>query len=302
MFRWIKSLFLFLLGVLFTLFIILGTIFLFFKSISSDSDLGWNRAKDEIKNIENTSCLVINLQQPITEQGLEKFSWGSRKMLRQMSAHDFIRVIRGAQQDERIRAIWLKVDPMFQTSWTIAQDIRNALTDFKKSGKRIYVSADFLSTSQYYLTSVADQLYLTNEGYLLFNGLGVYVSFYKKLLDHLGVEFFVARGRDNDYKSYAEPFMYDKMSAQSREQYQDILKNHWNIIVTEIAASRQITPAAVEELANNVSIFSSKDALDNRLIDAALYEDQIRSTIANSLGDTTADLREVNFRIYGTLV
>ena len=296
MWRWIKNLLLFFGGIFFTILVIFGSIFLLFRVILDGGDSTWKKGTSS--TIESNSCLVLSLQAPITEQSNEKFSWSSRKILRQIGIQDMIRVLKKAEDDDRIQVIWIKIDPLFASSWTLLQDFRSALESFQKTGKKVYASGDFLSLAHYYLLSVADQVYLTSEGYLMFNGLGVYASFYKKLFEHLGIEFFVAKGKENDYKSYAEPFLLDKMSSESKLQYREILDNHWKIILDDIAKNRRLSVLELQQLANNKAILSAKEAQSFYLIDAVLYEDQIRDLIQESL--QTDELNEVSFRTYLT--
>lgn len=292
---WLKNIFIFLLGGITSLIVLCFFIIFIFRSFSEKGAGGMFNKTINTK-IEKGTILVLPLQTAISEQGKENFIWTAKKWFREYAWLDIQKGLLAAEKDENITALWIQMGPMFDLSWPLAKEFRTALLQFQKSGKKIYFSSDLLTNKHYYLASAADQNYLTPEGYLSWNGLGVHFSFYKGLLDHLGLRFFVARGRDNDYKSYAEPFLYEKMSPYNKEQYQELINHHWDLICKEIGEQVHLSFEKLQQLSREKGIFSALEAEKEGLLTKAFYEDQVKNKIQEDY--QLVSWNEISFRTY----
>ena len=183
---------------------------------------------------------------------------------------DIISAIEYAKTDKDIKGISILNDV---SNLGIAQTkaLRDALEDFKKSGKFIYSYADVYSQKDYYLNSVANTIYLNPIGELDFKGLSAEIMFYKDLQDKTGIKMEVIR--HGKYKSAVEPFLENKMSDANREQTTQLLNSVWNSVVTEVAASRKVSVERLNQVANGLLARTPEMAKAEKLIDKIAYED-----------------------------
>ena len=139
-----------------------------------------------------------------------------------------------AKTDENIEGIFMNLG-MVSAGVATLGEIREAMLDFKESGKFIYAYADAYTQKSYYLASVADSVFMTPEGMFLFNGMSAQVMFYRKALEKVGVEMQVVR--HGSYKGAVEPFLRDDLSDENREQIQAYVGALWGKIVEDISDS-----------------------------------------------------------------
>ena len=151
---------------------------------------------------------------------------------------DMIASIRKAKDNENIKGIYLEGGSMSFDAPATAQQLRDALKDFKKSGKWILAYADDYYQASYYVASVADSIYLNGEGKIDFKGLGGKGEYMKGLYDKLGVKYLVAKV--GKYKSYVERNTLTGMSDYDREQRSAYLNGIWNYWLKEISESRKV--------------------------------------------------------------
>lgn len=196
------------------------------------------------------------------------------------SVIEVIDAIEAAKTDENIKGISiLKNNSLLGLAQTKA--IRNKLDEFKKSGKFIYAYSDVLSQLDYYLNSVADQVYLNPVGELDFKGLASEVIYMKDLQEKSGVKFEIIR--HGKYKSAVEPFLAQEMSPENREQMTVLLQSIWETIITDIATSRKLDVAALNSIADNLGARTPEMALETKLIDKIGYEDEYHDLIHKKL-------------------
>jgi protease IV len=155
------------------------------------------------------------------------------------------------------------------------EDIRDALVDFKTSGKWIISYSESYGTGSYYLASVADEVYIYPEGDMNFLGLRSEIMFLKGMLEKLDIEPQILRGPDNKYKSAVEPLLYDKMSESNREQMEKILGSLWGRMLQDISASRNIPVATLNEIAEKAKIQRPADAVTHGLATKTIYKDEM---------------------------
>ena len=196
------------------------------------------------------------------------------------SVIEVIDAIEAAKTDKDIKGISILKN---NSTLGLAQSkaIRNKLDEFKKSGKFVYAYSDVLSQKDYYLNSVADQVYLNPVGELDFKGLASEVIYMKDLQDKSGVKFEVIR--HGKYKSAVEPFLAQEMSPENREQLTVLLQSVWQTVVTDISKSRNIDVATLNTIADNLGARTPILALETKLIDKIGYEDEYHDLIRTKL-------------------
>ena len=158
------------------------------------------------------------------------------------------------------------------------EEIRNSLLNFKEqSGKFIYSYSETYSQSAYYLSSVADEVFLYPTGMLDFRGLGVELMFFKGAIDKLGIDVQIIRGSNNKFKSAVEPFLYSQMSDENREQVMTYLNSLWSNMLSKIKSSRNISIEQMNEIADSIHIRNASSAVEFQLVDRLIYEDELHS-------------------------
>ena len=162
----------------------------------------------------------------------------------QIRLADLTKAVRSARDDERIAALVIETDELVGGGLSKLAELRAAIEHFKSSGKPVLARGERFTQSQYYLASVADEVHLSPDGFVLLRGLARYGTYFKDALDRLGVKVHVFRV--GEYKSFSEPFTRNDMSAEDRESTRDLLDGLWRIMRDDIAASRKLTPDAVD--------------------------------------------------------
>jgi protease-4 len=193
-------------------------------------------------------------------------------------------VIHQAKTDDKIKGIYLELSEI-GAGYATTEEIRNALIDFKTSGKFVYAYSDAISQKAYYLASVADSLILNPVGMFDFRGLNAEHTFFKKALDKFGIEMQVVRGKDNKFKSAVEPYLYEKMSQANREQTTMYLATIWNHLLKGISESRKISIDNLNEYANSVMTFRTAEVAQKaHFFDRLKYRDQVLSDLRSLAG------------------
>jgi protease IV len=265
---------------------IIGLVIVFFIIVGIFAGLVKSAVKTkEVQHIYPNSVLELKLDHAIMERTAEKpfnFNFDDNTPMRETGGlDDIIACIRNAATDTKIKGIYLNLSDIPAGISTV-ETIRKELKDFKtSSGKFIIAYGVAYSQKSYYLASVADKVYLYPEGEVLLKGLSVELMFYKNALDKLGVKVQVFRhGR---FKSYVEPYILDKMSADNKIQLRGLLVSIWGNMLTDIADSRHLTVASLNEMADSLSISSAKEALQYKLVDSLIYPDQIQKQVESMI-------------------
>ena len=193
---------------------------------------------------------------------------------------DVINAIKEAKNDDKIKGISILND---QSSLGLAQikALRDALIDFKKSGKFVMAYANSFTQKEYYLNSVANTIYLNPIGDMDFKGLSTELLFFKDFQDKYGIKMEVIR--HGKYKSAVEPFLENKMSEANKEQISSMLNSIWTSVITDIGASRSISVAQLNDIANNLSARTPEMAKSQKLVDKVVYEDVYHDDIKKIL-------------------
>ena len=189
--------------------------------------------------------------------------------------------IEKSKTDEKIKAIYINTS-FVNAGISQIEEIRNKLLEFKQTGKPIIAYSEVYSQAAYYLSSVANKIYLTPEGIIEIKGLSARIMFYKGLLEKLDVDYQIIR--HGKFKGAVEPFMLDKMSKENREQMQLFLNSVADNIMDSIANQRGLTLSEIQRHADNLSLENAKSCLNLNYVDALLYQDQLEDTLKTLAG------------------
>lgn len=157
---------------------------------------------------------------------------------------DLVEAVRSARDDERIRALVIETDELVGGGLSKLAELRSAIAEFKTAGKPVIARGERFTQSQYYLASIADEVHLAPDGFVLLHGLSRYGLYFKDALDRLGVKVHVFRV--GEYKSFAEPFIRNDMSEEDRESSRDLLDGLWTMMRDDVAAARKLSAAAID--------------------------------------------------------
>ena len=244
--------------------------------------------KDQIVTIKSQSLLMLKLDGRIVERKsnnpFEDIELPGIKTSNTTGLNQILSCIEKAKTDDRIKGIYLELSEI-NAGYATVEEIRNALIDFRKSGKFIYTYADMISQKAYYLATTSDSLMLNPMGMFDFRGLNAEHTFFKKAMDKFGIEMQVVRGKNNKFKSAVEPYLFDKMSDASREQTTVYLKSIWNHVLNGISERRGVPVDSLNSYADGVMTFQKADkALKNKFFDNLKYKDQVLSDFRKLTG------------------
>ncbi|MEJ0055906.1 MAG: signal peptide peptidase SppA [Bacteroidota bacterium] len=189
--------------------------------------------------------------------------------------------IRHAKTDDKIKGIYLNTSSV-QTGIASLQELRQAIIDFKESGKWVIAYADYYTEGAYYLATAADKIYMYNEGEVEFNGLATEVLFFKKLFDKLEIrpEIF----RVGDFKSAVEPFLREDLSDENKLQLNSMLNSIYGEILHGVSDARKIPYEKLKVMAEKMVVRNAHDAVANGLIDSLYYDDEMKDELRSRLG------------------
>ncbi len=194
--------------------------------------------------------------------------------------NELLENIKKAKSDPNIKGILLDLGPVNAGAAT-KDEIRSALIDFKTSGKFVYSKADYYYNGNYYIASVSDKIFLTPTGEMLFNGTSAQPTFYKGMLDKIGVEIQVIR--HGKFKGAVEPYIKDRLSEENKMQIRRYKSAVYSNYITNISNDRKISLSEVYALADEMKIRSPQDAKTYRLIDELAYSDEVEKAIREKL-------------------
>lgn len=231
---------------------------------------------DKPVDVKENSLLVMKFDKVIADRGSKSFmpNFGSMELTPEGSIglNDILKAIKNAAEDSKIRGIFIENENIPAGAATL-EEIRNALIKFKESGKFIISYSNVYSQKSYYFSSISDKILLNPQGAMEWAGLRSEIMFYKQALAKLGVEMQIIR--HGKFKSAVEPFLYDKMSPENREQTITYMGSIWDHWVAGIAQSRGLDVKNLNQLADNLTIRNAQTAVDYKLIDSLVYKDQV---------------------------
>ena len=209
----------------------------------------------------------------------------------QLSLKIILDNIEKAKTDENIVGIYIN-SPIVNAGMSKAEEIRNKLLEFKETKKPIVAYNEVYAMKSYYLSSVADRLYINPMGIIDHKGMSATVMFFKGLLEKLNIDLQIFRlGK---FKSAIEPFTLEKMSDSNRKQLKLLLKSVNNNIIDSIASQRGISNIKIHKDANQLKLSSAEICLEENYVDGILYEDQVKDTLKMLLGKDKLKIISIN--------
>lgn len=290
-----------------TLAVIIGSLvamaictFMFFGLIGSLAALG----ESQEPVVPAKAILKIDFSTPVTELGQEdamqafqSFNFSSAKPLGILKA---VKAIEIAATDPAVKFIYINPNEL-NIGMANLEEVRNALVNFRKSGKAIISYADNFSQGGYYLASVSDKVYLNSDGSGSMVGIGSTMMFFKDLLDKLGIE--VQLIRHGKFKAAAEQFVADGISKENYEQNKEMIDSIWETWITEIGESRGIDPEHLNALVDDLKLFSAESLKEYGLVDDIVSRDQMQATLRNLFGASKdKDLKMISLAKYAEAV
>ena len=263
-------------------FVALGLLIIFFFMGVAAIATSVNLEKVDSVFVNENSILNLNLNTSVRDRSpaFNPLQFLSQKGPSIVGMDVIIGSINKSKKDPKIKGIRLD-SGLISSGWAQAREIRNCLNEFKKSGKFIYAYADFMSQKGYYLSSVADSIFMNPIGAMELKGLSSEVLYYDGFQNQYGVKMEVIR--HGKYKSAVEPFLQDKMSKENRTQIKGLLDAVWMTVSDEIAESRAISKNTLETMVNELAVTDAEEALAKGMIDALVYEGEFENSIKTAL-------------------
>ena len=231
---------------------------------------------DKPVEVKDNSILYLTFDETIVDRAVDNpfsnLNFGPFASAKQLGLNDILKAIENAKEDPKIKGIYIQAVSVSAGGATV-EEIRDALIDFKESGKFIISYSDIYSQKAYYLASVSDNIYMNPEGGMEWMGLRGEVMFYKNALEKLGIEPQIIR--HGKFKSAVEPFMLDKMSDANREQMLTFMGSIWNHWVKGVSESRNISVEELNRYADEMLISNAKRSVEYGLIDSLIYKDEL---------------------------
>ncbi len=251
----------------------LGILTVFSMASSSESET----------QVKENSIMMMELNGTITERSVTN---PLNSLLGESGAsfglNDLLASIQKAKENENIKGIYLQADLM-SAGYASLESLRNALKDFKESGKFIVAYADTYTQDLYYVASVADKVLLNPSGMIEWRGIASQPMFYKDLLEKVGVEMQIFRV--GTYKSAIEPFTATEMSPANREQTKAYISSIWGKITADVAADRNLSIEKLNALADRMMMLQpAQESINEGLADTLIYKNDIKNYLKKLVG------------------
>lgn len=275
--------------------IIIVSLFLFLISLGIVSALVASQSKTV--EIKPNSILYLKLDQEIVDRKPSlPFDIGTLSKTSKLGLNTLLADIKKAEKDDNIKGIHMDLSVVRAGIGTI-EEIRNALLDFKESGKFVTVYSEMLSQGGYYLATAADEIYINPVGMMEWVGLRAQSPFFKHALKKLDVEATIIR--HGKFKSAGEPFFKDKYSDENRAQLNKVITAYWEHILANIEEQRSIESSKLNEIAEKLLLKDTKSAYQFGMVDSLLYKDQVIDILKEKTGiSLDKDLRMVSLSEY----
>lgn len=270
------------LGFILAFLLIIGIFALTISSVVSSA------GEEETVEIKENSVLYITLNHAVVDHSVSDglpFSGAGA-----VGLDDILKSLKHAATDTDIKGIFMEINGM-SMGMASCEELRNALIDFKKSGKFIIAYSDMYTQGAYYLSSVADKIYVNPSGGIEFKGISANLVFLKGTLEKLGVEPQIIR--HGKFKSAIEPLINEKMSPANREQTRSYIGALWNQIIVGVSNSRKIGAADLQNIADSLLSIDANGAVKCKLADGIKYKDEILEILKEKSGAKAID--KINF-------
>lgn len=254
------------------------------------------------ESVTKHSILKISLQGELAEtetsEGLDYIEMVQGNLDRPQTLNTLSKAISEAKTNKNIEAIYIECGGVSAAPATL-NALREKLSEFKESGKRIYAYGDAFSMGDYYVASVADSLFLNKAGSVQMNGISGTSIYMKDFFDKIGVQFQVVKV--GTFKSAVEPYISNEMSQPARAQLDTLYGVMWNTLKEQIATSRKIKTSTIDSLINRdyLPLQDAAFVVKNKLVDKAIYGREMNGVLANLVG---VDREKLNFVSPSTLV
>jgi protease-4 len=239
----------------------------------------------DVTNIEENSILTLTLPTEIKDQGEDNpFSelFGNSDDESSLGLNQIKEAFSRASKDSKIKGIVL-MPGLYSSGLANADEIRNYISEFKKTQKWIIAYGEIYTEQAFYIASACNETYLNPKGMLEFNGLSSNIVMYKGMLDKLGVNFQVFRV--GKFKGAVEPFIQTKLSDENKFQIKTYLESLYTYQVQEIAKSKNTSFDSLWNISMKGEIFTAKDAKSKQLVNGLLYENQVWDVVKNKVKD-----------------
>mgnify|MGYP002672750990 FL=1 len=256
---------------MFGFFIVMGV-------IGMMSIIGMIASGNAAQNVEKNSVFVLNLSGTISEQGSENpLSMFTGDNSLNSGLNDILSSIKKAKANDEIKGIYIEAGALM-TNYATLQEIRNALADFRKSGKWIVAYGDFYTQGAYYVASVADKVYINPKGAIDWHGIGAQTMFYKDFMAKFGVKWEVVKV--GTFKSATETFTEEKMSDANRLQTQTFIDGTWRNVCTAVSKSRGISVDSLNSYADSyLALQATETLMKAKMVDGMMYGDQVKDAV-----------------------
>lgn len=271
---------------MFGFFIVMGV-------IGMMSIIGMIASGNAAQNVEENSVFVLNLSGTVSEQGSENpLSMFTGDNSLNSGLNDILSAIKKAKANDDIKGIYIEAGALM-TNYATLQEIRNALADFRKSGKWIVAYGDFYTQGAYYVASVADKVYINPKGIVDWHGIGAQTMFYKDFMAKFGVKWEVVKV--GTFKSATETFTEEKMSDANRLQTQTFIDGTWRNVCDAVSKSRGISVDSLNSYADSyLALQSTETLVKAKMVDGMMYGDQVKDAVKKMMkldkGDDIAQL------------
>lgn len=256
---------------MFGFFIVMGV-------IGMMSIIGMIASGNAAQNVEKNSVFVLNLSGTISEQGSENpLSMFTGDNSLNSGLNDILSSIKKAKANDEIKGIYIEAGALM-TNYATLQEIRNALADFRKSGKWIVAYGDFYTQGAYYVASVANKVYINPKGAIDWHGIGAQTMFYKDFMAKFGVKWEVVKV--GTFKSATETFTEEKMSDANRLQTQTFIDGTWRNVCDAVSKSRSISVDSLNSYADSyLALQATETLVKAKMVDGMMYGDQVKDAV-----------------------
>ena len=225
---------------------------------------------------------VLNLSGTISEQGSENpLSMFTGDNSLNSGLNDILSSIKKAKANDDIKGIYIEAGALI-TNYATLQEIRNALADFRKSGKWIVAYGDYYTQGAYYVASVANKVYINPKGIVDWHGIGAQTMFYKDFMAKFGVKWEVVKV--GTFKSATETFTEEKMSDANRLQTQTFIDGTWRNVCNAVSKSRGISVDSLNSYADSyLALQSTEMLMKAKMVDGMMYSDKVKDAVKNMM-------------------
>lgn len=261
-------------------------------------------SSSNVYKLKDNTILYLNLSGVLKDKTEENplMEYLGFKEADEIALSDVRNAIKKAKENDKIKGIYIEAG-FLSSSYALLSELRDELEDFKKSGKFVVSYGDMYPQSSYFVSSVADKVVLNPQGNLDLHGIASVRSFYKGLLDKIGVEMQVFKV--GTYKSAVEPYIQEKMSEPNKEQVSSYIGDIWKTIGEGVSKSRSLSLPELNAVTDSFPLFKNSHFLvERRLIDTLMYEVEVKQYLAGLVGEekfsevniaTIENMKSVNF-------